>query len=200
MDIFPLSIQYLLENSRRLFNLNIPSSQENNFHYKDKMIMRPSYFNNENLYTWKDVLCIENWSMVSIQCRYDAFSSIFAKHTNHKAAPTLILGWLFNTGPVLAFRYCHCLRPRSAMAGMAVGSLILSQPILAVKTPLEFWINIPSYEIDWYEHSLFILLSFYHFSYSWSNVTSKAVENNGLMALIRPLLALPWPEWGCGGS
>ena len=33
-------------------------------------------------------------------------------------------------------------------------------------------------------------------SYSLSNATSKAVENNGLVVLISPLLAVPWPEYG----
>ena len=27
---------------------------------------------------------------------------------------------------------------------------------------------------------------------------SKAAENNGLIAVMSPLLAVPWPEWGYG--
>ena len=29
---------------------------------------------------------------------------------------------------------------------------------------------------------------------------SRAVKNNGLSALISYLLAVPWPEWGMGGT
>ena len=29
---------------------------------------------------------------------------------------------------------------------------------------------------------------------------SKASENNGLIAVINPFLAMPWPEWGMGSG
>ena len=35
-------------------------------------------------------------------------------------------------------------------------------------------------------------------SCSLSKVTPKAAENNGLITVISPLLAVPWPEWGMG--
>ena len=35
-------------------------------------------------------------------------------------------------------------------------------------------------------------------SYSLSKAASTAAENNGLIALITSLLAVPWPEWGIG--
>ena len=35
-------------------------------------------------------------------------------------------------------------------------------------------------------------------SCSLSKATSKAAENNGIIAVISPLLAVPWPEWGMG--
>ena len=35
-------------------------------------------------------------------------------------------------------------------------------------------------------------------SYSLSKAASKAAENNGLITLISPPLAVPWPGWGMG--
>ena len=40
-------------------NIDMPSYQYRDYHYKDKTVMRPSYLYNGNLHTWKDGLNFE---------------------------------------------------------------------------------------------------------------------------------------------
>ena len=40
------------------FNIKISSYQNENAHYKDKMVSQPSYLCNENLYTLKDIFIL----------------------------------------------------------------------------------------------------------------------------------------------